>query len=77
MATLAAFLVYLLPQYALSVFHTSAFRVGINLSHDTLYLFQLQIDDIVRDAPGQCSVFSEEVEIEVSVQLEWIDHTGI
>ena len=76
-ATLTAFLIYLLPQYAFSMFHVFAFRIGINLGHDAFYLFQLQIDDIVHDALGQCNVLLEEVEIEVSVRLERIDYIGI
>ena len=56
------------------MFYIFVFRVGINLGHDALYLLQLQVDDVVHDALSQCNVFFEQVEVEVSVRLERIDH---
>ena len=44
------------------MFYIFVFRVGINLGHDALYLFQLQVDDVVHDALSQCNVFLEQVE---------------
>ena len=58
-AALGAFLVNLLPQNAFCVLHVFAFRVGIYLAHDTLYLFQLKVDDVVHDALCQSYMLLE------------------
>ena len=50
------------------------FRVGFNLFHNLLDLFQLEVDDVIHDTLCQTNVFLEQIEVEVSILGKWVDY---
>ena len=58
-ASLSALFVNLFPQMSFCPFNFFTFRVGLNLFHNLLDLFQLEVDDVIHDALCQANVLFE------------------
>ena len=59
------------------MFYLFAFRVLIDLFHDTFDLLQFEVDDIVHDALSQRNVFFEQFEIKIGIRFKRIYYIRI
>ena len=61
----------------LRIFHIISLRVALHLFYYLVYLLQLHIHDVIHYALGNGYMLLEELEVEISLRSERINHIGI
>jgi len=66
-----------LPQVSFYQFDLIRFRIICDLLKNCVYLFKLQVDDIIHDTLGNVNMLFEEVEVKPGLRSERLLHIGV